>query len=83
MGYALTDFSGKVTFVEEYLVLEYSELDRQASQLDIDYFELEKQLQQATSAQGKCVYFRRYTSWHWIIISDKLPIDWVMALVLA
>ncbi len=66
----------------EYLVLNYSDLDRQRSVLDIEYSVLEKQLRDAVSQHGACVYFRRYADWHWIVISDKLPVDWVMALIL-
>lgn len=69
--------------MDQYIVLNYEDLDSQASLTDVSYLDLEQHLQLARSSQGNCVYFRRYSSWHWIIISDKLPVDWVMALVLA
>lgn len=69
--------------MDQYLVLKYEDLETQSRILDLPYLELERQLDQATSTGGFCVYFRRYTSWQWIIISEKVPVDWLMALVLA
>jgi hypothetical protein len=69
--------------VKSYIVLKYEDLDSQASMLDIPYHELESQMREAHKLDGQCVYFKRYESWYWLIIHNALPVDWVMALVLA
>lgn len=67
----------------DYFVLNYEDLDSQASKLDIPYSILEAQFEQAKVMNGQFVFFRKYELWHWVIVDNRIPIDWFMALVLA